>query len=268
MASLYAAQRAPVTQRIEQVSGIRPMTLLIAFGIVLITAILFATGIAANQLRQQALHTTESELGRIGSVIAETIDRSFNVVDAQLADIGDRVSRTGVADSASLGEAPTSHTKFGRFPSLSAVALLDGDGQVLEHSAAWPAVAGDALVAELRGQPDAASSIGAPIRDPQSGAFSIPLVHRIAGPQGAPAGAVVGMIPVSDFTDFFATVPLDQDAAITLLGRDGTMLARYPELSGAAPQIAKSTDLDTIFADITAIMARQVGGEGGRGWRI
>jgi signal transduction histidine kinase len=268
MASLYAAQRAPITHRIEQVSGIRPMTLLIAFGIVLITAILIATGIASNQLRQQALRATESELGRIDSVIAETIGRSFNVVDAQLADIADRVSQAGVADGASLRGTAMGHHKIGGFPSLSAVALLAGDGQVLEHSAPWPAVAGDALVADLHAQPDATSIIGAPIRDPQTGAFSIPVVHRIDKPQGAAARAVVGMIPVSDFTDFFATVPLDQDAAIMLLGRDGTMLARYPELSGSTPQIAKNMDLDTIFADITAIMARHVGGEGGRGWRI
>jgi signal transduction histidine kinase len=268
MAFPYVAQRAPVAQRIEQVSGIRPITLLIAFGIVLITVLLIATGIAANQLRQQALRTTESELGRIGSVIAETIGRSFNVVDAQLTDIADRVRRDGVADGASLRETATGRRKIGGFPTLSAVALLAGDGQFLEHSGAWPAVAGDALIAELRAQPDATSIIGAPIRDPQTGDFSIPFVHRIDKPQGMAARAVVGMIPVSDVTDFFATVPLDQDAAITLLSRDGTMLARYPELSGSTPQIAKSSDLDTIFADITAIMARQVGGEGGRGWRI
>jgi signal transduction histidine kinase len=268
MASLYAARRAPVTHRIEQVSGIRPMTLLIAFGIALITAILIATGIGSNQLRQQALHTTESELGRIDSVVAETIGRSFDVVDAQLAGIADRMSQGGFADGASFLETATGHRKIGGFPSFNALALLAGDGQVLEHSAAWPAVAGTALIAELRAQPDATSAIGAPVRDPQTGAFSIPLVRRIDKPEGAAARAVVGMIPVSDFTDFFATVPLDQDAAITLLSRDGTTLARYPELSGSTSQIAKNTDLDTIFADITAIMARQVGGEGGRGWRI
>ncbi len=268
MASLYAAQRAPVAQRIVRVSGIRPMTLLIAFGIVLITAILIATGIAANQLRQQALHTTETELGRIDSVVAETIGRSFNVGDAQLADIAARVIQAGVADGASLRDAPTVHHKIGGFPSLGAVALLARDGQVLDHSAAWPTVTGDELVAKLRAQPDVVSIIGTPIRDPQTGAFNIPLVHRIDGSQDAAVTAVVGLIPVSDFMDFFAAVPLDQDAVITLLGRDGTVLARYPELSGSTPQIVKNTDLDTIFADITAIMARYVGGEGGRGWRI
>jgi signal transduction histidine kinase len=276
MTSLFVAQHAPVTRRIEQASGIRPMTLLIAFGIVLITAILIATGIAANQLRQQALTTTESELGRIDSVLAEVINRSFNVVDAQLGDIADRVRQASVADGTNLREAATAaqagallHGNIGRFPSLTAVALLAADGQVLDHSAAWPVVtvAGHDLVAALRAQPARASIIGAPIQDPQTGAFSIPLAHRIDGPQGAPVGAVVGMIPVADFTDLFAAVPLNQDAVIMLLGRDGTMLARFPEQAGSTGHIAKDAELDAVFGDVTAIMARHVSENDG-GWRI
>ena len=270
MASIYAAQRSPVTQRIERASGIRPMTLLIAFGIVLITAILIATGIAANQLRQQALHTTESELGRIDSVLAEAIDRSFNVIDAQLAVVADRVHQAGGADGADLRAAVTAQGKIGRFPSFNAVALLATDGQILERSGAWLVAAGvgDELVAAMRAQPDRASIIGAPVQDPLTGASSIPLAHRIDGSQGAAVAAVVGLIPVSGFTDFFAAVPLDKDAVIMLLGRNGTMLARYPEQPGSPAEFAKGTELDSIFADITAIMARHVGSDGGRGWRI
>src|SRR5260370_576999 len=90
MVSVSAAPHSSVTGRIEQVSGIRPVTLLIAFGIVLITAILMATGIAANGLRRQGLAATESELGRIGSILAAAGNRSLQTVDAQLAPIPDR----------------------------------------------------------------------------------------------------------------------------------------------------------------------------------
>jgi signal transduction histidine kinase len=272
MTSLFVVRHAPVTRRIEEASGIRPMTLLVASGIVLITALLIATGIAANQLRHQALTTTESELGRIDSVLAKVINRSFNVVDAQLAEIADRVRQAGVADGANLREdqpGAALRDKIGRLRSLTATALLAGDGQVVDHSAAWPAVtiAGRDLVAALRAQPDQASIIGAAVQDPQTGAFSIPLAHRIAGPQGAPAGAVVGMIPVADFTDLFAAVPLDRDAVIMLLGRDGTMLARYPEQPGSTAQNVKDAELDAVFGDVTAIMARHVNETDG-GWRI
>jgi signal transduction histidine kinase len=276
MIAVSVAPHAPVTRRIEQVSGIRPLTLLIASGIVLITAILIATGIAASQLRQQALYTTESELGRIDSVFAEAIDRSFNTVDAQLAAIAERVRQAGLTDSSKLPEAATAPPaaavplgKIARLPWLSGVALLAGDGRVLDQGTASSIVAsvGRDLVAALRAQPARTSSIGAPIHDDQTGASSIPVAHRIDGPQGVLAGAVVGMVPVADFTDFLAAVPLDPDAVIMLLQRDGTMLARYPEQPGATVPIAKSSQLDAVFADITAIMVRHVSENGGE-WRI
>src|SRR5713226_6920953 len=97
MVSVSAGRHSSVTGRIEQVSGIRPVTLLIAFGIVLITAILIATGIAANGLRQQALAATESELGGIGSILAAAGNRSLQAVDAQLADIAEHVGPVGSA---------------------------------------------------------------------------------------------------------------------------------------------------------------------------
>ena len=268
MTSPLLARHAPVAARFEQVSGIRPITLLVAFGIVLITVILIATGIAAGQLRQQALASADSELGRIDSVLAEAIDRSFNLLDGELADIADQLRQAGTADGARLPAAATG--TIGRSGSLSAVALLAGDGRVLDHSGAWPAgsVVQDELVALLQAQPDRASIIGAPIKNPDTGASNIPLLHRIEGPQGAAAGAVVGMIPVSYFADFFAAVPLDRDVVIALLDRNGTMLARYPEQGGSTAEFSKSLDLNTIFTDITAIMARHVGQQDNRGWRI
>jgi hypothetical protein len=63
-----AAGAAPglvLAGRPEGISGTRPLTLLIATGIALVTAILMVTGIAANHLREQALRTAESELVRL-----------------------------------------------------------------------------------------------------------------------------------------------------------------------------------------------------------
>src|ERR1043166_5151293 len=91
MTSAATLLSGSVAGRIEQVSGIRPVTLLIAFGIVLVTAIVMATGLAANGLRQQALATAESELGRIDSVLAAAVNRSLTAADAELAEIAARV---------------------------------------------------------------------------------------------------------------------------------------------------------------------------------
>ncbi len=97
MAAGPMARHVLVARRIEEVSGIRPVTLLIASGIALITAILIVTGIAENRLRAQALTTAASELARIDSVFAEASNRSLKVVDARLAEVASRLSRPRTA---------------------------------------------------------------------------------------------------------------------------------------------------------------------------
>ncbi len=275
MVSVSAAPHSSVTGRIEQVSGIRPVTLLIAFGIVLITAILMATGIAANGLRRQALAATESELGRIGSILAAAGNRSLQTVDAQLADIAERVGPVGSAADGNWREAAATpqnsallHSKLGRFPALGAVAVIAADGAVLDRAGAWPD--GDTawrdLLAGVRARPDHAS-LGVPIRDPQTGAVGIPLAHPIAGPQGTPIGAVVGLIPASDLADLFAAVPLAPDAAIVLLRSDGMTLARYPEQSGAIGPVAQDGYLAAVLDNVAATMVRHIASADGD-WQI
>jgi len=273
MAFLFTTRDAPVARRIEQVSGIRPVTLLIASGIVLIIAILITTGIASNNLRHQALTTTEGELGRIGSVLAEAGNRSLQAVDAQLGDVADRVQRAGGANLREAAATPQIgellRSKIGRFPGISAVALVAADGEVLDRAGAWPAVdiGWRDLFAALRAQPGRASSIGVPLRDPQTGGFDIPLAHRIAGPQGKPAGAVIGMMPAADLMHLFAAAPLAPDAVITLLRPDGTMLARYPEPPGSIDHVANAGDLAAVFDNAKATMVRHVRSDSGE-WRI
>ena len=62
----------------------RPLTLLIATGIALVTAILMVTGIAANHLREQALRTAEGELARIDGVLAAASNTALNGIAARL----------------------------------------------------------------------------------------------------------------------------------------------------------------------------------------
>src|SRR5580765_6806277 len=127
MVSFLVAPDGSVARRIEQMSGIRPVTLLIAFGIMLITGILIATGLATNQLREQAVSRTGTELGRIDGILVAATGRLLNTVDARLADVADDLRQTA-ADATSLREAaaaPQNSTlllsKLRRFPTIAAI---------------------------------------------------------------------------------------------------------------------------------------------------
>jgi signal transduction histidine kinase len=278
MASLFAARDAPVARRIEEVSGIRPVTLLIAFGIVLITGILIATGIAADQLREQALSRLETELGGIDGVLAEATRRSLNTVDAQLAAVADHLHQAASGDAATLREAAAApetlalmRGKLGRFPPIAAIALITADGEVIGRAGAWPEAdaARDAAWRDLFAASRAASAgpgvIGAPIQDPRTGAFGIPLAQPIAGSQGAPVAIVVGLIPAADFAGLFAAAALADDAVVGLVRPDGMMLVRYPEEAGSIARQTGDADFAAVFGDSAATMVRYVMASSGKG---
>ncbi|MGC2415402.1 MAG: ATP-binding protein [Stellaceae bacterium] len=269
------ARHVLVTQRIEEVSGIRPITLLIASGIALITAIPIVTGIAANHLRDQALTMAASELARIDNVLAAASNRSLRVADARLAEVADQLSRAAAGDAARLREVVSApeigarlRGELGRSAPIDGIALIAADGVVLDHAGAWPAaeLASRGFVEALRTQPARASIVGAAIRDQQTGTVSIPLAHRIDGPD-TPLGAVVGMIPAVEFTSLFAAVPLAGDVVSMLLRPDGSILARYPEPpSTSADTMITDRSPDPVLGDITGTMIRHVPGKdsGGR----
>lgn len=268
MASRRVARHVVVTRRIEEVSGIRPVTLLIATGIALITAILLVTGIAGNHLRRQALYTADGELARVGSLLSAASSRSFDAVDARLIEVADRLNQAAATDATSFAEAAAApqiggllRGIIGRSPHIDATALIAADGEVRNQAGAWPGAdaAPRDLVAALIADPMRVRTIGAAIRDPQTGAVSIPLAHRIDSPSGVLLGAVVGIVPASYFTSLFATVPLTHDAIIVLLRPDGSVLAHYPDQPRRdVQQTVDSTELAAVFRDTSAWIVRHV----------
>ena len=68
-----------MNQKMWRLSGVRPLTLLIASGIVLISAILIVTGLTAGHMREQALDLTEHELARLDSMLSEAAGHSMRV---------------------------------------------------------------------------------------------------------------------------------------------------------------------------------------------
>jgi signal transduction histidine kinase len=273
MVSFLAAPDGSVARRIEQASGIRPITLLIAFGIVLITGILIATGLAANQLREQALSRTEIELGRIDSILVAATGRLLNTVDGRLADVADDLRQAASGNPTALRAVATAlptpvllHKKLGRFPAIAAIGVIAADGEVIARAGTWPETEAAAAWRALIGEsPEGASTIGAPIANPRTGASVIPLAHRIDGSEGKPAGAVVGLIPTAAFANLFATATLPDDAVIGLLRPDGVMLARYPEKRGATLPPTREADFAKVFGDSAATMVRFVLASTGEG---
>jgi signal transduction histidine kinase len=251
------ARNAVQPHRIEQVSSIRPITLLIATGIAMITGLLMVTGIAANHLRQQALVTAASELARIDGILAASTNRALASVDSQLAEVAEAVEKAQRAGPGSFGDAARStettaamKAELGRFPRIDAIALLGLDGEVLSRAGAWPVDAGRVrdIVAGIPSQPRQTSLPFSVANSSRKGSSNLALARRIDGAAGTPAGVIVGMIPAADLTSLFATVALPRDAVISLVQRDGALLARYPESAGPSSVPFNTAQFEAAFS--------------------
>ena len=62
------------------------------------------------------------------------------------------------------------------------------------------------------------------------------MLRPIAAPDGGVAGAAIALLNLADFEDFYQAVELNENGAILLHLRDGTVLARYPQSEGIIGQ--------------------------------
>ncbi|HEX3862508.1 MAG TPA: ATP-binding protein [Stellaceae bacterium] len=256
--------------------GIRPVALLTVFAIILTTSILIATGIGANQLRSEALSTAKNELGRIDGVLAAAADRSFHTIDDSLGEIVVPLQKAVSAGAATLPAAISAaetaaalSLRVNRFPHVDAVAVIAASGEIVASAGTWPTIGNSwANLVAPPPSPGQTTAIGAPIRSGiANGGDDIPFAHWIRDASGKTIGAVVALVPASDFSTLFAAVSLTDDAGIVLFRRDGTVLARHLGSHGAAVPLTDPEQLNRVFSDSAETIARHVATDNG-GWRI
>jgi diguanylate cyclase (GGDEF)-like protein/PAS domain S-box-containing protein len=70
--------------------------------------------------------------------------------------------------------------------------------------------------------------VGRPLRDPASGAWVVGISRRVTGREGIPGQVVIAHLSLDYLQQFYDKVRLGQQGSITLVRRDGTVLARRP----------------------------------------
>ena len=213
-------------------------------GIVLIGAIVAATGLMILKLRDRDIAESEHELKSLTFVLAEQFDRSFQSMGLIQTSVIERMQRLGIASAEEYerqmaGRDTYQHLKdqISGLPHVDALVLLDTEGKLINVSRAWPTPVSkepdlDFLKA-FNSDPDLTAYIGRPIRSPLNETWVFNIARKFTGPNGKYLGVVLGVVTVQSFEQIFEAITPTPNSTITLIRRDGMVLARWPQLETA-----------------------------------
>lgn len=251
----------------------RPLTLLIACGVVLAAALLIVTGLVASYLRQQTLESSKAGLARVDAVLVAAGNRSLLSVEAVLSDIASHIRLADVprpdAIARDIGEAAVAahlDREVEAAPQIAGIALVGADGTVVSHTGGWPAgstnIATHDFFVALGRDPGLESAIGAPVALDSGGVRVIPVARKLRAAGSGFAGLAVATVPVADFEGLYRAVPLGSDGVISLMRRDGVVLAQFPPQSEAENRVPSEALLAALGDGAEGVFEDRRGGLG------
>jgi diguanylate cyclase (GGDEF)-like protein len=242
-----------------------PLYWLIFGGVLLIASIVIGTAITVLNFRERALNNRERELENTVLLLARHFDQQLHDFEVIQWDVVRRIERSGVASPEEFRRQISSE-RFQR--NLSGVAdglsdaagihVFDANGQLINSSQSWPVP--DINIADHSYFKDFAADDRSPrvklaaVHSRFTAGWTTVIARKVVGPDGQFLGLVSRDIPPANLERFFESVALGTGSAISMLHRDGAMLARYPHIEamigrnfGTAPvqQILSKADYGT-----------------------
>jgi diguanylate cyclase (GGDEF)-like protein len=224
-----------------------PILWLIAGGLTLIAAIAIGATLMADSFRERALNSTARELQNTVLLLARHFDQQLDDLGAVQRDLAAYVRKNGLTTGAlfkeRMGSAEVHAMLMAKISALSYVGnvnIFDGDGNLINSTASWPVppvnVADRAYFARFRTDPSAAQVLIEPVVSRVTGIVTTIFALKLTGAKGEFLGVIArGLEPIK-VESFFASVALGPEASISMMHRDGTLLARYPHPDGMLGQ--------------------------------
>jgi PAS domain S-box-containing protein len=215
-----------------------PLVTTIAVALMVVVMVC-AAGLIIWNLHTRIEAESRAGLAKLALVIAAQTSRSFQAVDIVLRQAGDQVVAGGPNDPdavrSRMGGQPTHQRLIDlaqNLPQISNLFLADADGHVVNTSSFWPKPGLSVLDREqfiyLRDHDDGAVFVSEPVVGKTSRAWTIFLARRLSNSRGEFLGIVEAAVLLKHLEEFYAAVAMGEGGSISLLRRDGMILARYP----------------------------------------
>jgi signal transduction histidine kinase/PAS domain-containing protein len=212
-------------------------------GITLIVITLLGCGVTIWDLHRQAIDQHRVAVRNLGVVLAEQTARYLQVVDLPLQEVQSRVADLDIRTPDELVRSFGTddmrnllHERLKNLPQANAFVLVNADGRAFVSSRAQsPAdldVSDRDYYRYFIGRDDPGPFISAPVRSRVTGTPTVYVTHRLNGPDHTLLGLAVGAIDLQYLVDFYQAIELPPGETVTLLRRDGLVLARYPRAAG------------------------------------
>jgi diguanylate cyclase (GGDEF)-like protein len=219
----------------------RPIAVLVLCAAFLIALVIGVIAMILSNLRHQAIEQSKQQLSATATVLARQTARDFQSIDLIEANLIEYMETLAIVSDELYGRAMVGRgihlmlkDKISGFPHIGAVMLIGADGRLINSSQAWPTPSlnftGHDYFDALKTNPRLDSMLGAPTRDPQTGAWTIYFARKFRGSNGEFLGLVVGTVASHYFEDSYGTLARGTDESTAMFRDDGVMLARYPHI--------------------------------------
>ena len=217
-----------------------PIQWLILNAAALVIAITLGTGYFAMQYRERALEVAERELNNSALLLSRHFDQQLLDLQHVQEDVvtGLRLDGIHTADDfeskmSTLSAHEMLRTKLSVLPHVGALNLWSAKGWLVNSSEMWPVpdrtISDRRYFQEFMSGKTTADVIVEPVVSKVTKVWTTVLARKITGREGEIIGIAVRGVEPSHFEDFVASLALGGDTAISMVHRNGTIIARYPK---------------------------------------
>jgi len=206
-------------------------------GALLITVMVGLTVFDILRARSQAEQDTAHRLRAQARTIAELTQRSLQSADIVLRHVADDHRSGDVPGGGAAALHPYLRDQAVGVEQMGGLSLFDAGGELLATS--WAplvppvSLGGRASFQRMRDNPAEPLVVAPAMRSEIDGKWIVPMARRLEGPRRNFLGVVSARVSIEYFQDFYESIQLDRGTKVTLLHRDGTLLARFPRAEAA-----------------------------------
>jgi len=234
---MFRAAAIRVTMRGSSLRG--PVLWLTICGGVLVAAIFVSTVMAIDGFRERALTKSERELENTVLLLTRHFDQQFENAEVVAADLMTQLQLSEITSVNEFRESmsrPQAYrllkSKVGAASYLGDIAIFDADGELINWSGDSPLpkvnISGRDYFRTFKSDPQSNPVLIETARSYISGKWTAITAWRLTGRGGVLLGVMTRRIEPDIYERYFASLALAGDTAISLLDRNGAVIARYP----------------------------------------